>query len=276
MNWSEFIDKNKDEYEIVRDEDEYEIDNDYETFVPEIDTLVKLLEPPIEGVNLEAEAENKKILEERATRIKRYKGYVPVKVRFNDIPLVAWVSPETLETAFLVDWISKVPLEVNPEAEEEKAEIDAVRARTPFIGTFHPKKMRKQHLIVVHEDGDWFERGDYDSDREMICGLAARVASCPMVINLEAEKEFKEIKRLRIIGFTPKRLVSTPFAAKEVPEGFLVADELDEEAFEMDTGVCDAPFKVTLDDVLKMNQEFLKMKIEIETEKLKEDPENKG
>src|SRR4051812_21465880 len=91
-------------------------------------------------------------------------------------------------------------LEVNLQALEENLELLKKRAATPN-GVFAPKKLAKQYLVISYQDPDY---GDEDRSWGRYCrpteyqtceALAQKSINCPLVVNKEAEEEFKKMVR---------------------------------------------------------------------------------
>lgn len=100
------------------------------------------------------------------------------------------------------------PLEINPEAEKEKAKIDVERAKRPLFNGFRPSLVRMSSLSyrVSLENED----GREQEDEMEWWHLLERIQAFPMAVNPEAEKE-KELldieKRNRPKPtFVPKRI----------------------------------------------------------------------
>jgi hypothetical protein len=100
------------------------------------------------------------------------------------------------------------PLDVNPEAEKEKAQIDAERAKRPLFNNFRPSQVKMSSLsyrVSLYEEE---EIGQEDPMEWWY--LLERIQSFPMTTNpeAEAEKERLDIERRNRPQptFVPKRI----------------------------------------------------------------------
>ena len=118
----------------------------------------------------------------------------------------------------LVHTIEMNPLIENPEAAKEKVELDRLRSRQPFNGTFFPKRISYKLYIEIDPAPRVLNvPDDVETEFGVREALWRRIQAAPLVENQSAHAENLEIKKVikKPKAFGGKKIVKKPMMRQE-------------------------------------------------------------